>query len=126
MDGKVRTSHILIWNFKDPIHPQMVLEAPYDVESFRFNPQNANKLVAGCTSGVEVSVCTFALVSKYVGTSKASSSCSVTFELRTSGQILLYDLTDAKASLAKRDKASSRWLYSYTLSVRGIVHKYKC
>jgi hypothetical protein len=52
MDGKVRTSHILIWNFKDPIHPQMVLEAPYDIESFRFNPQNSNKLVAGCTSGV--------------------------------------------------------------------------
>ncbi len=54
MDGKVRTSHILIWNFKDPIHPQMVLEAPYDIESFRFNPQNSNKLVAGCTSGVRV------------------------------------------------------------------------
>ena len=68
------------------------------------------ELVAGCTSGVGVSVCTFVLVSKYVGTSKATCSCSVTFALRTSGQILLYDLTDAKASLAKRD-TSSRWLY---------------
>ena len=51
MDGKVRTSHILIWNFKDPIHPQLVLEAPYDIHSFRFNPQNSDMLVAGTASG---------------------------------------------------------------------------
>ncbi len=63
------------------------------------------------------------------------------------GQILLYDLTDAKASLAKRDTSSrwlyftrtnvylrtiakrdtsSKWLYSYTRTcVLYIVHKYK-
>jgi len=50
-DGKVRTSHILIWNFKDPIHPQMVLEAPYDMHTFRFNPHNSDLLAAGCASG---------------------------------------------------------------------------
>jgi hypothetical protein len=51
MDGKVRTSHILIWNFKDPIHPQLVLESPYDIHTFRFNPKNSDTLVAGCASG---------------------------------------------------------------------------
>jgi hypothetical protein len=50
-DGKVRTSHILIWNFKDPIHPQMVLEAPYDIHTFRFNPKNSDLLAAGSASG---------------------------------------------------------------------------
>lgn len=50
-DGKAQTSHILIWNFKDPIHPQMVLEAPYDMHTFRFNPHNSDLLAAGCASG---------------------------------------------------------------------------
>jgi len=50
-DGKVQVSHILIWNFKDPIHPQFVLEAPSDVHSFRFNPKNSDILAAGLASG---------------------------------------------------------------------------
>ncbi len=47
-DGKVRTSHILIWNFKDPIHPQLIMAAPYPIHTFRFNPKNSDMLVAGC------------------------------------------------------------------------------
>lgn len=50
-DGKVHASHILIWNFKDPIHPQIVLEAPSDVTCFRFNAKNSDLLAAGCASG---------------------------------------------------------------------------
>ncbi|EKX50168.1 hypothetical protein GUITHDRAFT_161883 [Guillardia theta CCMP2712] len=50
-DGKVQVSHILIWNFKDPIHPQFVLEAPSDVHSFRFNPKNSDIIAAGLASG---------------------------------------------------------------------------
>lgn len=57
-DGKVRTSHILIWNFKDPIHPQMVLEAPYDIHTFRFNPNNSDLLAAGSASGQVQFICT--------------------------------------------------------------------
>jgi len=51
MDGKVRTSHILIWNFRDPIHPQFVLKAPGDIHSFKFNPDNNDLLAAGCANG---------------------------------------------------------------------------
>ena len=50
-----------------------MLEAPYDVDTFRFNPNNSDMLVAGCASG----------------------------------QILLYDLSLAKQSAAKREKASA-------------------
>lgn len=50
-DGQVRNSHILIWNFKDPIHPQFVLEAPGDIFTFRFNPKDSDLLAAGCASG---------------------------------------------------------------------------
>ena len=31
VSGKVHTGYILLWNFSDPIHPQVVLEAPGDV-----------------------------------------------------------------------------------------------
>jgi len=51
MDGKVRTSHILIWNFRDPIHPQFVLNAPGDIFCFKFNPENNDLLAAGCANG---------------------------------------------------------------------------
>ena len=44
--GRVRTSAILIWNFKDPIHPQCVLESPSDIMCFRFN-EDQPELVAG-------------------------------------------------------------------------------
>jgi WD40 repeat protein len=48
--GKVRSSLILIWNFVDPIHPQVLLEAPSDVTALKFHP-STSILVAGCTNG---------------------------------------------------------------------------
>lgn len=44
--GQARRSAILIWNFVDPIHPQYVLESPFDVFAFRFNT-SAPSLIAG-------------------------------------------------------------------------------
>ena len=49
--GQTRTGAVLIWNFKDPIHPRYVLEAPVDVYSFAFNPVNPNLVVGGLLNG---------------------------------------------------------------------------
>ena len=44
-------SLILIWGFSDPIHPQLVLEAPEDIYTFKFNPTDPNIVAAGCING---------------------------------------------------------------------------
>ena len=44
-------SLILIWGFSDPIHPQLVLEAPEDILCFKFNPTDPNIVAAGCING---------------------------------------------------------------------------
>jgi len=49
--GKVTTGYILLWNFSDPIHPQVVLEAPGDVHCFRFCPSNPDVVIGGLESG---------------------------------------------------------------------------
>ncbi|KAK3283163.1 hypothetical protein CYMTET_9130 [Cymbomonas tetramitiformis] len=49
--GRVKTSAILIWNFVDPIHPQYVLEAPFDVFAFDFNPKKPEIVAGGCYNG---------------------------------------------------------------------------
>lgn len=49
--GRVENSHVLIWNFLDPIHPQYVLEAPFDVFSFAFNPAKPEMVTGGMHNG---------------------------------------------------------------------------
>lgn len=49
--GKARSSYIVVWNFNDPIYPQIVLEAPTDVLCFKFNPYNPNIVAAGLING---------------------------------------------------------------------------
>ncbi|XP_066297797.1 dynein axonemal intermediate chain 3-like [Branchiostoma lanceolatum] len=44
-------SLILIWSFTDPIHPQLLLEAPDDIFSFQFNPSDPNIIAGGCING---------------------------------------------------------------------------
>ncbi|BFY99788.1 hypothetical protein BsWGS_02828 [Bradybaena similaris] len=44
-------SLILIWSFTDPIHPQLILEAPDDIYSFAFNPSDPNHIAGGCYNG---------------------------------------------------------------------------
>jgi hypothetical protein len=38
--GRPTPSYILVWNFRDPIHPEYVLECPAEVFSFQYNPAN--------------------------------------------------------------------------------------
>jgi len=49
--GRPAAAYILIWNFKDPIHPEYVLQAPFEVFSFHFNPMNPEIIAAGCYNG---------------------------------------------------------------------------
>ncbi|KAK3092104.1 hypothetical protein FSP39_025223 [Pinctada imbricata] len=44
-------SLILIWSFTDPIHPQLLLEAPDDIYSFQFSPSDPNIICGGCLNG---------------------------------------------------------------------------
>ncbi|KAI8613318.1 WD40-repeat-containing domain protein [Chytriomyces sp. MP71] len=46
-----KQSLILIWSFHDPIHPQLILEAPEDVNCFQFNPTDPNFIAGGCVNG---------------------------------------------------------------------------
>mmetsp|Transcript_38086 Transcript_38086/g.64023 ORF Transcript_38086/g.64023 Transcript_38086/m.64023 type:complete len:812 (-) Transcript_38086:308-2743(-) len=49
--GRVQNSAVLIWNFSDPIHPQYVLEAPFDVFSFQYNPKRPEIVCGGLYNG---------------------------------------------------------------------------
>ncbi|KAK2157176.1 hypothetical protein LSH36_196g03010 [Paralvinella palmiformis] len=44
-------SLILVWSFSDPIHPQLLLEAPDDIMSFKFSPCDPNIICGGCING---------------------------------------------------------------------------
>ncbi|CAM9893003.1 unnamed protein product [Lampetra planeri] len=47
----VSPSLLLIWSFTDPIHPQLLLEAPEDILSFQFSPTDSNIIAGGCFNG---------------------------------------------------------------------------
>lgn len=49
--GKETDSYILIWNFADLIHPQMVLQCPFECSQFGFNPGLPYIIAGGCASG---------------------------------------------------------------------------
>jgi dynein intermediate chain 3, axonemal len=42
---------ILIWSFVDPIQPKLLLEAPEDIFTFAFNPNEPNIIAGGCING---------------------------------------------------------------------------
>ncbi|XP_078264204.1 dynein axonemal intermediate chain 3 [Rhinoraja longicauda] len=44
-------SYILFWNFSDPIHPQIMLEAPDDIYCFKFCLTDTNIVAGSCTNG---------------------------------------------------------------------------
>ena len=49
--GTPKAHAVLIWNFKDPIHPEMVLESPFEVFSFQCNPAQPDTVAGGCHNG---------------------------------------------------------------------------
>ncbi|KDO32433.1 hypothetical protein SPRG_02909 [Saprolegnia parasitica CBS 223.65] len=48
---KVEGSYVLIWNFADLIHPQLMIEAPQDVMAVRFNPTQPGIIAGGLFNG---------------------------------------------------------------------------
>lgn len=49
--GRTAPAHILLWNFRDPIHPELVLQSPWEVFAFQFNPATPDLLTGGCYNG---------------------------------------------------------------------------
>jgi dynein intermediate chain 3, axonemal len=49
--GRPAESTILVWNFRDLIHPEMILESPHEVTSFDFNTVDPGVVVGGCANG---------------------------------------------------------------------------
>lgn len=42
---------VLVWNFGDPIHPELVLESPYEVFCFQSNPLQPEVITGGLYNG---------------------------------------------------------------------------
>ena len=49
--GRATSAFVLVWNFQDLIHPQLVLQSPQEIQCFRFNPTNPNLIAGGTISG---------------------------------------------------------------------------
>eukprot|EP00761_Pharyngomonas_kirbyi_P006868 gb/GECH01006877.1/.p1 GENE.gb/GECH01006877.1/~~gb/GECH01006877.1/.p1 ORF type:complete len:836 (+),score=228.02 gb/GECH01006877.1/:1-2508(+) len=49
--GKSNASYAAIWSFNDPINPQMVLKAPYDIMSINYNPTQQHYVIGGLSNG---------------------------------------------------------------------------
>lgn len=49
LSSQTQHSTVLVWNFNDLIHPELVLHAPDEVFVFKFNPEEPNIVVAGPT-----------------------------------------------------------------------------
>lgn len=49
--GRLAPAHVLIWDARDPIHPEHVLESPHEVFCFAYNPANPDLIVGGCYNG---------------------------------------------------------------------------
>ena len=51
MGGAPAAHAVLVWNFRDPIHPELVLESPYEVFCFQSNPLQPEIITGGCYNG---------------------------------------------------------------------------
>jgi hypothetical protein len=49
--GQPPPTAILLWDYRDTIHPEAVLQAPADVFTFAFNPASPQWVAAGCLGG---------------------------------------------------------------------------
>ncbi|KAJ8548486.1 hypothetical protein ON010_g11187 [Phytophthora cinnamomi] len=71
----VDSSFILIWNFVDLIHPQIMLESPQDVLTMRFNPATPHLVAAGLYNG-QVIVWDFSKVEHLLSKMKTTKTSS--------------------------------------------------
>jgi dynein intermediate chain 3, axonemal len=51
ISGQTNVSYLLLWDFRQLVRPQILLQSPHDILSFRFNPNNPNLVAGGTISG---------------------------------------------------------------------------
>mmetsp|Transcript_17406 Transcript_17406/g.18148 ORF Transcript_17406/g.18148 Transcript_17406/m.18148 type:complete len:887 (+) Transcript_17406:60-2720(+) len=49
--GQTNVSYLLLWDFRQLVRPQVLLQSPHDILSFRFNLSNSNLIAGGTISG---------------------------------------------------------------------------
>ncbi|KAI8817694.1 WD40-repeat-containing domain protein [Fimicolochytrium jonesii] len=86
-----RKALILVWSFNDPIHPQLILEAPDDIQCFQFNPHDSNLIVGGCINGQVILWDITEYQDKLKNTRKSSREDVAQGQTSTSGTDPLFD-----------------------------------
>jgi dynein intermediate chain 3, axonemal len=51
ISGQTNVSYLLLWDFRQLVRPQILLQSPHDILSFRFNSNNSNLVAGGTISG---------------------------------------------------------------------------
>ena len=51
MAGQTSVAYLLLWDFRQLVRPQVLMQCPHEVLSFRFNATNPNIVAGGCVSG---------------------------------------------------------------------------
>ena len=51
MSGAAAPQAVLVWNFRDPIQPELILESAYEVFCFQSNPLQPEIITGGCYNG---------------------------------------------------------------------------
>jgi len=74
--GRPVLAHVLLWDFADLIHPQIMLEGPNEILCFRFNrnPDQHELIACGCINGQVVLFDTRSGMSKLTERDKSKSS----------------------------------------------------
>lgn len=111
-----KVSLILIWSFQDPIHPQLILEAPDDINCFKFNPIESSIIVGGCINGQLV----LWDISKYSDFLKSTRGSDDTKEKKFQTPSLKYDIVSSIESSHRGMVQDLHWLpQNFELSPSG-------
>lgn len=51
ISGQTTISYLLLWDFRQLVRPQILMQSPHDILSFRFNSNNPNLVAGGTISG---------------------------------------------------------------------------
>lgn len=101
-------THTQTHKTQDPIHPEYVLQAPFEVFSFQYNPSNPEIIAAGCYNG-QVCVCVWVVVMllRVFDESRLHTVISH-FNPNKHTQVVLWDTTHEHERIARMKAASSK------------------
>ena len=51
LSGQTSTAYILLWDFKQLVKPQVLMQSPYEIFTFRFNPKMPSLVAGGTITG---------------------------------------------------------------------------